>query len=242
LDGLEPEYLAIEVEKRLDELLGEDTPGASEGGETVNLQALPLAELKDIVLSLEWEVTDDLLDEFLNEVKKLCVIFASDQHVPLLLRILGILGRYIKTYQGDTHPHVFKTLFGTHASLEKLFSAPRTPAARQQIIKQEVMRYHSLRNFLKSRQYDTKPKQTPRYFRKSSKRNDLKRSARTAKIQAAANPDMQYFADIKRNLIELKQFISYELHRLRGDIMELKKSANRSCRLHRPQHSSLKPR
>ena len=62
--------LTSELESRLDDLFREDDAPEPVESETQS-QDYPLSELKNLVLSIDWEITDKVLAEFVSQVKKL---------------------------------------------------------------------------------------------------------------------------------------------------------------------------
>ena len=85
----------------------------------------PLAELKNLVLSIDWEITDDALADFISQVNNLKVTYKNEKIVLMFLQLLGSLGVYIKTNRGNAHPktsiHSFKkfTLYRCYILMEK---------------------------------------------------------------------------------------------------------------------------
>ena len=58
-----------EIEKQLDDLLGQDSPtGLSPSDSKMESPSVsPLTSLKSIVLSMDWEINDPILKEFIQE-------------------------------------------------------------------------------------------------------------------------------------------------------------------------------
>ena len=65
----------------------------------------PIKELKSIILSLDWEITDEIADDFVAEIDKLSEIWKADTTVTSFLQILRALGKYLRTHKGTTPPH-----------------------------------------------------------------------------------------------------------------------------------------
>lgn len=102
--------LSSELESRLDDLFAEDDK-FSEGPVTDDHPAdYPLAELKNLVLSIDWEITDEVLQKFIHQVKDLKSTYKDDKINLTFLQILGSLGEYIRTNRGNAHPKTFKIL------------------------------------------------------------------------------------------------------------------------------------
>ena len=111
--------LTSELESRLDDLFREE-----DGPEPIESEPkseeYPLSELKNLVLSIDWEITDKDLADFVTQVKKLSSQYQNDKIVATFLQILGSLGEYIKTRRGKAHPKTFKTLNSVFARLDEV--------------------------------------------------------------------------------------------------------------------------
>ncbi len=126
------------------------------GGDKVDIESLlteetsPIDELKAIVMSLDWEISDQTMDEFSGEIKKLKELW-GDEKVPLtLLKILGALGGYIKAAKDLVHPDSVKLLHSVYNNLEKVVITPGIPEyEKQQIIISEFAKYNELKEELR---------------------------------------------------------------------------------------------
>ncbi len=122
-----------EVEKRLDDLFGdgddstdfkEDSGGIEgptaleEGGGDV--EDTPLKELKSIVLSIDWEITDEIMIKFLDQVDGLKDAYKDDKIIQMFLQLLGSVGKYIKAKKASADPDVVRLLNSAYAGLEKV--------------------------------------------------------------------------------------------------------------------------
>jgi hypothetical protein len=86
--------LSEELENRLDDLFGEDDK-FSEGPITDDsAQDYPLSELKNLVLSIDWEITDEVLQKFISQIRELKANYQDDKINLTFLQILGSLGEY----------------------------------------------------------------------------------------------------------------------------------------------------
>ena len=68
----------------------------------------PLAELKSMVFSIDWEITDEVLSAFLSQIAKLKNTYKNEKIILMFLQLLGSLGEYIKTNRGNAHPKTLK--------------------------------------------------------------------------------------------------------------------------------------
>jgi len=138
--------MTSELENRLDDLFAEnDIPAIDDQGKNVKAH-YPLAELKNLILSIDWEITDQVLDNFLLQLKELRLTYKHDKIVSTFLQILNSLGNYIKTNRAKAHPKTFKILNSVFSSLDKVvLSGDLSENAKKKILRTEMVRYQELR-------------------------------------------------------------------------------------------------
>ncbi len=136
-----------QLQSRLDDLFQEDYRFAADSVSTKQQPApYPLAELKNLILSIDWEITDDALAELLTQIKALKKTFESDQIVVMFLQMLGSLGDYIKTYRAKAHPQTFKILNSIFSRLDEVVvSADMAQSDRKRVLRAELEKYNELR-------------------------------------------------------------------------------------------------
>ncbi len=135
-----------EVKKRLDEIFleNEDAPNAEK--DQVDVQASPLAELQSIILSIEWEISDDVMHRFLEEVAKLKDSYNGDRIMGPFFKMLDSLGRYINRYKAKANPGAIKVLNSVYAALEKiLLSDGLKEIEKENILLKEVQGFKGLK-------------------------------------------------------------------------------------------------
>lgn len=102
----------------------------------------PLKDLKSTVLSIEWEVTDQIMERFDNEVNKLSNLFGEDKIILGFLRILRFLGRYIKVKGVAAHYISVKLLMSVYDNLEKvLLTKEMADAEKHKLLLDDVKKY-----------------------------------------------------------------------------------------------------
>ena len=140
------EIMSSELESRLDDLFGEnDVPlPDSQNGNLTN--HYPLAELKNIILSIDWEITDEVLANLLQQLEDLKLTYQHDKIVFTFLQILNSLGDYIKTNRSKSHPKTFKILNSVFSSLDKVvLSKDMAETDKKKMLWAEMKRYKDLR-------------------------------------------------------------------------------------------------
>lgn len=219
--GINRNNFAIEVEKRLDEIFEKDTKNFKKQKKIDrSLLIYPLYNLKKTVLSMEWEITDELIMKYLEQLNHLKKILIKDKYILILLKLQYVLGNFIKIYKGDAPPYAFTMLRTNFISMDKIVSAKNmTGKDKQKIVGKEIKRYNNLRMLMKANKSD------------SIRRNQIKRSLISKATEPEINKSIDqekyrtYHKEIskfrlitKETLIELKSFIRAELKKLKNEL------------------------
>ena len=85
----------------------------------------PLAELKSIVLSLDWEISDATLQDLADEISRLKdeEVFQADKVSHVYLQGLAKIGQYIQSEGAHAHPNSIKLLLTFYYDFEKILSS-----------------------------------------------------------------------------------------------------------------------
>ncbi len=138
--------LSSELESRLDDLFGETNVPLPDAEDSDPSAHYPLAELKNLILSIDWEITDDVLEKLLQQIKDLNLTYKHDKIVLTFLQILRSLGDYIKTNRANSHPKTFKILNSVFSSLDKVvLSKDMGETVKKKILRTEMNRYKELK-------------------------------------------------------------------------------------------------
>ena len=145
--------LADEVASRLDELFDEND-GSLEGVEAGNsLEASPLRELRAIVLSIDWEITDEAMTRFIDQVDRLRQTYKDDRLLLAFLQLLRPLGRYIKANKGRCLPEAIQLLNSVYTNFEKVATTDSMPREqKKKILMAEVVRFKGLKEQIVAQQ------------------------------------------------------------------------------------------
>jgi hypothetical protein len=202
--------LTSELENRLDELFRED------GQLDVPLppreaRSQPLAELKKIVLSIDWEITAEAVESFLAQIRLLKEAYQADKIVTMFLQILGSLGQYVKSNRSKAHPSTFSLLNSVFARLEEITSFPKMPELeKRKRLQAEMTAYQQLREKISQRRAADEAKPAP--------------PAPAAKPSVSPAPAVITAPMLAQAVAELKDFIRSEMAALRR---QLKNDASR---------------
>lgn len=130
---------------RLD-MLFDENDAAEKPAQTQAHPNDPLDELKSLVMSIEWEITDEVMTLFLAQIDAVKTRFAADRILVMFLQLLGSLGLYVKTNKGKAHPNAFKLLNSVYASFEKAASAGSiSPSEKKKLLYLELNKYKELK-------------------------------------------------------------------------------------------------
>ena len=84
----------------------------------------PLTRLKSIILSLDWEITDDILEELADEVASLSSMWETDKVAQVYLQGIDKVGKYLRAEGAYAHPNAIKLLLTQYYDFEKIVSSP----------------------------------------------------------------------------------------------------------------------
>ncbi len=132
-----------ELANRLDTLFDDDEVAtASPSGEAGD----PLDELKSLVMSIEWEITDDLMGRFVSQVESLKKRYKDDRILVMFLQLLGSLGLYVKSNKGNAHPSAFSLLNSVYASFANAALPGKISSSeKKKLLYVELNRYKELK-------------------------------------------------------------------------------------------------
>lgn len=157
-----------EVSDRLDELMGGDGDAAEpppanpqpkkkempktdaeeedENDTYEDPNASVINDLKSVILSLEWEITDEVMDKLDEEIHKLEASFKDDKYVVGFLQLLDSLGKYIQKKKAESHPDSIRLLHSVYENLEKvMLSKEITEVIKRRMLVAEVKKYKALK-------------------------------------------------------------------------------------------------
>jgi hypothetical protein len=166
--------LTEEVQSRLQDLFGEkeEAPASMEdekisvpmeeeeapasGEDSVAPEDSPIRDLKSTILSIDWEISDELLNALIEEIEKLEDRYKDDKDLLLFLQLLGSVGKYIKKRKVNAHPGAIKVLNSVYNSLEQvLVSGSVTEAEKREKLLVQVEEFKKLKEQIALKKTDT---------------------------------------------------------------------------------------
>ena len=155
MDDKNESNVTDEVQSRLDDLFGEGGKASVSIEDSAIPEDFPLSNLKAIVLSVDWEIDDEVMAKLVDEIGRLEETYKDDKTLLSFFRLLGSVGKYIKTRKAEAHPNSIKLLNSAYNSLEKvLLSEDITPAEKKQILLVQVTEFKKLKEQIGLRKAD----------------------------------------------------------------------------------------
>lgn len=192
------------VEERLDILFSEDEEDVNEKVTDEGISDYPLRELKTIVLSIDWEITDEVMNNFVEQVVLLKDSYKDDKVVLVFLQLLGSIGEYIRVNLGKSHPDAFNLLSSSFKNLDKIVKTENlSDIEKKKLLSVELNRYKELKQKL--------------VLTKSAveKKQPVEKTAVEEKSKAPSE-------DIIATLIEIKQMIRTEFKAIKEELKQLR--------------------
>lgn len=133
-----------ELEKRLDEIFGgedNETRASEERNQSL------LSNMDSLMLTLDWEISDETMGSFLSEVASLKSSLSQDRLLASFLKILQSLGKYIQKRKGQTHPEAFTLLQSVYADFKNAVESEEIPAKqKKELLLKDIEKYNALKS------------------------------------------------------------------------------------------------
>lgn len=135
------ENLVNDIENKLNDFFNE-----ADNATTPDPPIDVLQQLKSVVLSIDWEITDSCLTDLMQETERLLPLFEKDRFTHALLRMLNALGRYIKKRKARSHPVAINRVMAVYSTLERLAGeSDMAEKQRRQLIANEIAAFKKLK-------------------------------------------------------------------------------------------------
>ncbi len=136
---------------RLDDFFEKDKASENPGEDKdyidpVDIENSIIKDLKSVILSLEWEITDQVMQKLGEEITNLEGQCKNDKIVVAFLQLLGSLGKYIRKKRADAHPDSIRLLHSVYENLEiALLSKKLTDTEKKKLLVSQVEQYKKLK-------------------------------------------------------------------------------------------------
>jgi hypothetical protein len=167
------------------------------------------------VLSIDWEITEEVLSDFLIQIDNLGILYKDDQIIMKFLKMLRALGKYIKARQGEAHPNAFSLLDSVFLGLEKIVTQDMLDLDKQKLFTAELGKYKELQGLIsKSKRMKEKEAQY-----KASIIQNPKLLKNNWNINSARNLDQEMLSISSKQLNdainEIKNYVHSEIENLK---------------------------
>ena len=143
-----------ELDARLDQIFG-----INQQQEEIETDANPsvLKNLDSVVLTLDWEISDESIANFLSEVENLRESFAADKVTTGLLKLLSSLGKYVQKRKVDSHPKAINLIQTVYGDLKQVVdkSSELSVKEKRRLLVKDVEYYNKLKSEIKEKKSST---------------------------------------------------------------------------------------
>lgn len=107
----------------------------------------PIARLKSIILSIDWEITNEILQQLDEELLDLGEIWAGDKIKQVYVQGLSKIGKYIFKEKAAAHPDAIKLLITFFHNLEKIVTSDESMGEeeKKQLLLSDVKKFDQLK-------------------------------------------------------------------------------------------------
>ena len=217
------ETLKAQVEDRLAHFFeGEEGPFEAVGQDG-RLAGHPLKDLKAILLSIEWEITDETMGSLISEIGSLERVYEKDKIFYTFLQLLKSVAKYIQVNKGKAHPKATRVINSVYNALEKVaLSEGMAQPEKEKLLLGEVARFNRLKEEVRVRKEEKKPstaadQRGPKIGAPPPAKEETghSESERSPDSDAGPTPPHEAFA---RAMEEIKEVIRAEFKALRMEL------------------------
>ena len=217
-----------EVDSRLSDLFeeGEAPSGPVDVGEA---DENPLRDLKSVILSVDWEISDETMTGLLRQTELLKDAYKADRSIQLFFQLLASVGKYIKNNKARAHPDSILLLNSVFENLEKsLQTNGMSEAEKRELLLGQVKRFKDLKEQIglnRDRSAEEKGDKGGDIIRGSEEKRDmspeagsesaLKTGGSPAASETESMPPHEAFVFA---LEEIRQVIKAEFRALRAEL------------------------
>lgn len=217
------EAIVSEVSSRLDDLFGEtEQSGPSlNDKDLIAPQESPILDLNAIVLSIEWEITDEILARFIDEISRLKALYRDDLILSSFLKLHGAVGKYLSTQKVNAHPDSIRLLQSLFAGFEKVVTSPEMKAVeKKKILSAEIVKFNQLREQVLLAPKGVPPKKDIKpAVEEPTAKKDLKLQDLAAKAPLAAEANLMAGQELFDHIREeIRKIIKAEFKSLKDEL------------------------
>ncbi|MBF0230635.1 MAG: hypothetical protein HQK63_13790 [Desulfamplus sp.] len=110
-----------------------------------------ISELKSIILSLDWEITDELINKLEKEVNRLQPHWQNSKTHLSFLQMFKSIGSYVMSKGSNTHPDSISLLHSLYKNFEQIVLNPSlTVVDQKEILLKEMKKFNDLKQIISS--------------------------------------------------------------------------------------------
>lgn len=110
-----------------------------------------ISDLKSVILSLDWEITDELIQKLEREVNKLQTHWQNSKIHFSFLQMFKSIGSYVLSKGSNTHPDSISLLNSLYKNFEQIVLNPAMSMAEQkEILLKEMKKFNDLKQIISS--------------------------------------------------------------------------------------------
>ncbi|WP_457576351.1 hypothetical protein [Desulfomarina sp.] len=168
----------------------------------------PISRLKSLILSIDWEITDEVLMQFNEELVDLRDIWADEKINLVYIQALEKISKYIYQQKAEAHPNAIKLLLTFYYNLEKIVSSGElSEQEKKDLLLEDVKKFEYFKQ------------QVVRYDKRAGK------TAETEKVIESSGdlqPGSEELLNLKATVLGIDWEITEEdLKRLREEVVRL---------------------
>ena len=166
----------------------------------------PIARLKSIILSIDWEINDDILRQLEDELVDLSDIWADDKIKQIYIQGLSKIGKYIYKERANANPNSIKLLITFYHNLEKIVSSDdlMSEDEKKQLLVDDVKKFDQLKA----------------QINRSASKNDV--AAAPTPTADSVSGDVQQLKELKARVLGIDWEINdIELQKLSDEVQRL---------------------
>ncbi len=116
----------------------------------------PISKLKSLILSIDWEITDEVLQQFNEELIDLKAIWTGEKINLVYVQALEKISKYIYQFKADSHPNAIKLLLTLYYNLEKIVSSgDLTEQDKKKLLLDDVEKFEKLKRHISQQKEET---------------------------------------------------------------------------------------
>lgn len=168
----------------------------------------PISRLKSLILSIDWEITDDVLMQFNEELVDLRDIWADEKINLVYIQALEKISKYIYQQKAEAHPNAIKLLLTFFYNLEKIVSSEElSEQEKKDLLLEDVKKFEYFKQ------------QIVRYDKRSEKKAEVEKVPESL---GDTRSDSDELLNLKATVLGIDWEITEEdLKKLREEVVRL---------------------